>query len=913
MPLCIIFGIFFCLQPKLAHAGCTPTGSYTIAPTSLTLDPGTSGNVVINAYNFNADWMEMTWSGADSSIATVNPTHYRSINGFSGPVGFTVYAGAPGATSFTIEIDAMKRKISNPALGTPLCSDFVTFPVTVNAPPPPPQPDFTVQNGIYQEVTQGGTTAYYIFISCNSTFLGPVTMSAGAAPFSNVTFSWQSTTVACNSNAVLQVSAGAEASPYNVSRDFNITGFGVGVGSKSAIATLKVLPQTGSVSVRYTINGVVQAGTINVQYYIYNLTHQTPTVASSTYAIPITHTNIPTGSTEFDYVSGVPSGYQYQSVTPASVYLNPGSTITFTINFISPSDFSFQAGVTNSVTQASSSDTSIFVTCSYAYTGPITMDPATTTLLTGVTFSWVTNPVACNSNAVLRSTATATASPYNRQKNITISGTGPGVGSRSTTIGLTVTPQTGNITMKYSLNGVVQPSPNVTIQYPIYNATHNATSVSDWGHITPIIHNGIPTGQQVFSYTSGGPAGYVYDSVSPSNSQYLNAGANITFTINFVQPTADIKVRKNLGDSPVDGPITTSYGTGGYVSWSSTNASSCTVTGSPGGASWSGPSNAGQATGVLGTTQTYTITCTNGGLSVTDTATINVFNGSPPSVIADNYNSDSNVQCGQVKISWTAGAGASTYRVFRNTDSNPTGSVEVTTSDISATTFTDTTVPQPFTQNYYYFVKSRDASGNYSNYSAPTSAIAPVVCGVILSTSDIDVIAVNHNTVSTPLPCSTQTESFTTNTALILSGDVVTFRVNICNTGTKDIDAAATPISITHTLTNLTKPTNGWNAIYNCNSQCSGNLNEVSVGSGGSNIIQLTLTNGVLPRKINGQPGVWSVTFDTATLKPTTANSSLHRFQNSADYSANPNTFTYTTPFYFFYDEITIPIIKEIQ
>lgn len=96
---------------------------------------------------------------------------------------------------------------------------------------------------------------------------------------------------------------------------------------------------------------------------------------------------------------------------------------------------------------------------------------------------------------------------------------------------------------------------------------------------------------------------------------------SVSITVAQTQPTADIKA--NGSDSPP--PI--SYNTAATLSWTSTNATSCSV--SPGG--WTGTSNGGQTTGNLTSSQTYTLTCSNGSEDAVDSVTVNV-SAPPPAV-----------------------------------------------------------------------------------------------------------------------------------------------------------------------------------------------------------------------------------------------------------------------------------------
>ena len=78
--------------------------------------------------------------------------------------------------------------------------------------------------------------------------------------------------------------------------------------------------------------------------------------------------------------------------------------------------------------------------------------------------------------------------------------------------------------------------------------------------------------------------------------------------------TADIKADGG------DGPVSIDYGTASNLSWTTINATSCSV--APGG--WTGTSNPGQSTGSLTSSQTYTLSCTGLGDPCSNAVTVNV-------------------------------------------------------------------------------------------------------------------------------------------------------------------------------------------------------------------------------------------------------------------------------------------------
>jgi len=86
-------------------------------------------------------------------------------------------------------------------------------------------------------------------------------------------------------------------------------------------------------------------------------------------------------------------------------------------------------------------------------------------------------------------------------------------------------------------------------------------------------------------------------------------------------PSVDIKANGS------NGPITIGYNTAATISWSSTNATSCTVAFPPG--SWSGTSGT-QGTGNLTSGRTYNLSCTGSGGSAQDSVVVNVAAAPPP-------------------------------------------------------------------------------------------------------------------------------------------------------------------------------------------------------------------------------------------------------------------------------------------
>jgi hypothetical protein len=373
-----------------------------------------------------------------------------------------------------------------------------------------------------------------------------------------------------------------------------------------------------------------------------------------------------------------------------------------------------------------------------------------------------------------------------------------------------------------------------------------------------------------------------------------------------VAGSADVKVSKD-SVSWVDGPLTISYGSSAYVNYSASNNSDCTLTGN--GNTWNhAPSGNGtyNSPNYLGGAQTsdqvFQLSCD--GQPNTDSATVKV-KAAP--VLQSVTNSD--VSCGNVKITWVASGANDTYNIYRNTlpDPNNGGSVLITSGYVGNSYVY--TVPQGV--QYYYFVKAVDQAGNISNYSngLPASSLS---CTTDLSTSDIELTAINGIT-NTPIPndCNRNTQSFSPAPGLLRKGNKITFKVNICNSGGVDfVASSSTPLTLTSTIANLTfSPSDA--ITYNCGG-CTGSYQLTSGTGANADVVVFSITNGTLPKQSSDSPSVWSITFSATTRIPTSSAATIFRFNHRADLQAGSITNSYSTPYYFFYFNQANPIIKEV-
>ncbi|MFH0948675.1 MAG: hypothetical protein V1833_06755, partial [Elusimicrobiota bacterium] len=117
----------------------------------------------------------------------------------------------------------------------------------------------------------------------------------------------------------------------------------------------------------------------------------------------------------------------------------------------------------------------------------------------------------------------------------------------------------------------------------------------------------------------------------------------------FYAPTVDIKANGS------DGSITIGYNNSANLSWTSSNANSCTA-----GNAWSGYKNTSgsESTGNQTYSRTYTITCTENGGSASDSVTVNVENAAiAPTVDIKANGSDGSITIGynnSANLSWTS-------------------------------------------------------------------------------------------------------------------------------------------------------------------------------------------------------------------------------------------------------------------
>jgi hypothetical protein len=198
-----------------------------------------------------------------------------------------------------------------------------------------------------------------------------------------------------------------------------------------------------------------------------------------------------------------------------------------------------------------------------------------------------------------------------------------------------------------------------------------------------------------------GGSSYTYYVACKDAAGNISTSTRISFSVaQIVIPAPTLTLSANPGSVP--------WGSSSTLSWSTTNASSCTASGA-----WSG-SQATTGSAVqsnLTTTGTYTLMCTGAGGNVTQTATV-VVTGSAPDTSAPTAPAGLTGAAQsptQIALTWgasTDNVGVVSYQLYRN-------GAQVTAP--SGTSFTDTSLAPGTT--YTYWVKATDAAGNVSSSS----------------------------------------------------------------------------------------------------------------------------------------------------------------------------------------------------
>lgn len=300
---------------------------------------------------------------------------------------------------------------------------------------------------------------------------------------------------------------------------------------------------------------------------------------------------------------------------------------------------------------------------------------------------------------------------------------------------------------------------------------------------------------------------------------------------------------------------------------------------------------------------TLTFTATDG--SITKTCDVELLVEADPSPNIPTLVSTSSAgACGTINISWQRGSGGVTptgFRVYRRASIKDAW--EQLDADIpysgSVKTIYELTDSSPLnpTSSNYYSVAAYYNSVESSKVDSSSSPIVPNACTPDGSLSDKDLIQVSGKIKKTfpAVACSANSETaILPNNALFSPGDIVTFQINVCNSG----EAPMTGVQIIDTLSNLSSPDN-----FTSDTKC---LNK-AIYDGDKTI---TFYVADVPAGGSGVEAC-SVTFTAVVTAPGSTSSSLYRFQNSARIISNESTREVYTPPYLFSLTGGVPIRNE--
>ncbi|OHA85535.1 MAG: hypothetical protein A2591_03985 [Candidatus Yonathbacteria bacterium RIFOXYD1_FULL_52_36] len=195
-------------------------------------------------------------------------------------------------------------------------------------------------------------------------------------------------------------------------------------------------------------------------------------------------------------------------------------------------------------------------------------------------------------------------------------------------------------------------------------------------------------------------------------------------------------------------PLSVTTGNSTTLTWSSTNATSCTASGA-----WSG-TKATSGTQTLSPTAntTYTLTCTGAGGTTTQSATVTVTAATDTTAPTTPTNPFAGaISTSQINLSWsvsTDNVSVTGYRLERCTGATCTTFAQIAAPSIII--YSDTNLTAGTT--YRYRVRATDAAGNLSTYSsivsATTQSIVTPTPTLTLSASPLSVTTGNSTTLT---------------------------------------------------------------------------------------------------------------------------------------------------------------------
>jgi YD repeat-containing protein len=237
-----------------------------------------------------------------------------------------------------------------------------------------------------------------------------------------------------------------------------------------------------------------------------------------------------------------------------------------------------------------------------APTVSISANPSSVTSGTSSTLTWSsTNATSCSASGAWSGAepryGTQSTGALTATSAFSLTCTGAG-GSATASAQVTVTPPAPTVSISANPSSVTSGTFS-TLTWSSTNAT-SCTASGAWSGAEPSSgtqSTGALTATGTFSLTCTGAGG--------------SATGSAQVTVTPPPPTVSISANPSLVSS----------GNSSTLTWSSTNATSCTASGA-----WSGakPSSGTQSTGAVNVTSTFSLTCTGGGGNATGSATVRV-------------------------------------------------------------------------------------------------------------------------------------------------------------------------------------------------------------------------------------------------------------------------------------------------
>jgi hypothetical protein len=446
------------------------TPSFTLSPSasSLSIAQGASGTDTISVADVNG------FTGSVTLAATGLPSGVTATFGTNPTTGTSVVTFAASSTASTGTSTVTITGTS----GSVTASTTIALTVTAKA-------GFTIApSASTLSLTQGKTATDTVTVTDTGGFTGSVTLSNSTLP-TGVTVAYGTNPTTGSSVLTFTASATATVGTSTVT----ITGTS-GTTTATTTIALTVVANTGSftlsrsaatLSIAQGASGTDTITVTDVSPFTGSVTLAAsglPTGVTAAFATnPTTATSVLTLTAS----STATLGAATVTITGTSGSLTASTTIALTITAKAGFTIAPSAS-TLSVTQAKTATDTITVTDTGGFTGSVTL--SNSTLPTGVTVAYGTNPTTGSSVLTFTASSTATVGT----STITITGTS-GTTTATTTIALTVvSASTGSFTLAAS------PTALSIAQGATGTDTITVTDVSPFAGSVTLAASGLPTG-----------------------------------------------------------------------------------------------------------------------------------------------------------------------------------------------------------------------------------------------------------------------------------------------------------------------------------------------------------------------------------------------------------------------------------